>query len=60
MTVGKNDSAGSKRQDEHEEWAIRQLVPVVALDRANRDALPGGVVKLVKAALIILKRRREA
>lgn len=49
----------SKRQDDHEERAIRQLQILVDTDRANRDALPGSVVRLVKRALVILKKRRR-
>lgn len=47
-----------KRQDVHEEWAIRWLQAMVDLDRVNRDALPGSAVKKIKEALLILKRRR--
>jgi hypothetical protein len=48
-----------KRQDVHEEWAIAQLEKIIQLDRENRDALPGSVVKLVKEARNILKKRRR-
>lgn len=49
----------SKRHDVHEERVIALLNDIVQMDRWNRDALPGSVVKLVKAALIILKKRRR-
>lgn len=49
----------SKRHDVHEEAAISRLGALVDLDRANRDALPGSVVKKVKEALVILKKRRR-
>lgn len=48
----------TKRQDEHEEWAINHLQRVLELDRKNRDALPGSAVKLVKRAIMIMKKRR--
>ena len=47
------------RQDKHEERAIALLQQVVDLDRQNRDALSGSVVKKVKEALTILKKRRK-
>jgi len=47
-----------KRHDVHEEWAIAHLTQVIALDQSNRDALPGSVVRLVKQATTILKKRR--
>lgn len=49
----------TKRQDIHEEWAISQLQRVLELDRKNRDALPGSAVKLVKRAVMIMKKRRD-
>lgn len=57
--MGRRATTMPKRHDEHEEWAIRQLQPVVDLDRRNRDALPGSAVKFVKRALLILKARRR-
>ena len=47
-----------KRQDKHEERAIKLLEQIVDLDRQNRDALSGSAVKKVKEALTILKKRR--
>jgi hypothetical protein len=46
------------RQDRHEERAIALLQQVLEIDRAGRDALPGSVVKLVKQAVTIMKKRR--
>lgn len=48
-----------KRQDEHEEWAINLLCQIVERDRQNRDALPGSVVRLVKRAITIMRKRRR-
>ena len=48
------------RSDVHEEWAIYYLEKLVELSEANRDALPGTVVKLVKQAITIMKKRRRA
>lgn len=48
-----------KRHDEHEEWAIRRLQDIIELDRVNRDALPGSVVRKVKQAQTIMKKRRR-
>ena len=47
------------RKDVAEERAIVLLEQIVALDLADRDALPGSVVKLVKRALVILRKRRR-
>jgi hypothetical protein len=44
---------------QHEEWAIAVLDQIVVLSRRDRDALPGSVVRLVKDALTILKKRRK-
>lgn len=46
-----------KRQ--YEEWAIQRLSEIVMLDNRDRDALPGSVVKKVKEAIRILKKRRK-
>lgn len=46
-------------KDGAEEWAIHRLQEIVALDRRDRDALPGSAVKHVKAALTILRKRRR-
>ena len=48
-----------KRKDVDEERAIALLQQVVEMDRADRDALPGSAVKHVKAALVIMKKRRR-
>ncbi|MEE8112714.1 MAG: hypothetical protein V3T23_00015 [Nitrososphaerales archaeon] len=48
-----------KRQDNHEERAIKLLEQIKEIDRQNRDALSGSAVKKVKEALIILKKRRN-
>jgi hypothetical protein len=40
--------------------AIALLEAIVKMDRADRDALPGSVVKLVKQALRILRKRQAA
>lgn len=54
------DGLMPKRQDSHEEWAIAMLDQIIALDRRNRDALPGSAVRHVKQAKAIMaKRRRE-
>lgn len=47
-----------KRHDVDEEWAIQVLTQIVDRDRESRDALPGSVVRLVKQAITILKKRR--
>ncbi len=46
-------------KDKDELWALAQLEKIIQRDRADRDALPGSVVKLVKQAAIILKKRQE-
>ena len=48
-----------KRKDVHEERAIQVLQELIDMDRQDRDALPGSVVKLVKQAQTILKKRRR-
>lgn len=47
------------RKDEKEEQAIALLQQVIDMDRADRDALPGSVVKLVKQAQVVMKKRRK-
>jgi len=47
-------------KNKYEEWAIAVLDPIVQLSYRDRDALPGSVVKLVKDAITILKKRRKA
>lgn len=49
----------SHRKDGAEEYAIRLLVEVVAIDVRDRDALPGSAVKHVKEALAIMRKRRR-
>ncbi len=46
-------------KDKDELWALAQLEKIIQRDRSDRDALPGSVVKLVKQAAIILKKRQE-
>lgn len=48
------------RQDKHEEWAIAHLRLILDRHQQNRDAFPGSVVKLVKRAIIIMKKRRKS
>lgn len=48
------------RQDVYEEWAIALLQKVIDLDREQRDALPGSVVKCCKDAQRIMKKRRKS
>lgn len=48
-----------KRKDRSEEWAIALLQQIIELDRQDRDALPGSVMAHVKAALLIMKKRRK-
>jgi len=43
----------------HEAWALRLLSQIIALDKLNRDALPGSVVKHAKAAIKILQKRQK-
>ncbi len=47
------------RKDIHEEWAIQRLQEIVDLDNRDHDVLPGSVVKLVKQAQTIMKKRRR-
>jgi hypothetical protein len=47
------------RKDQDEEWAIALLERIVARDREDPDALSGEVVRLVKRALVVLKKRRK-
>jgi len=46
-------------KDVPEERASALLAQIVEMDRRDRDALPGSVVKHVKAALTILRKRRR-
>lgn len=47
-----------KRRDEA--WALALLEQIIERDREDRDALPGSVVKLVKQAAVILRKRRQS
>lgn len=47
------------RQDRTEERAIALLEQVLDIDRTQRDALPGTAVKLVKQAVVVMKKRRR-
>lgn len=47
------------RKDIDEEWAIAHLQQIVDLDKRDHDALPGSVVKLIKQAQTIMKKRRK-
>lgn len=47
------------RKDEYEELAIVLLQQIIEIEKADRDALPGSVVKLVKRAQTIMKKRRR-
>ena len=44
----------SHRNKKAERWALELLNQIVALDKENRDALPGSVVREVKIARRIL------
>lgn len=46
-------------KDRDERWALARLDEIIQRDREDRDALPGSVVKLVKDAARILRKRRE-
>jgi len=48
-----------KRQNEAEEWAIKQLELIIEKSRKERDALPGSAVRLIKKAQTIMKKRRK-
>lgn len=47
------------RKDGAEEFAIRLLQQIIDIDRRDRDALPGSVVKHVKTAQTIMRKRRK-
>lgn len=48
-----------KRKDRDEEWAIKILQQIVPINKQDRDALPGSVVRLVKRAITIMRKRRK-
>ena len=47
-----------KRRDEA--WALALLEQIIERDREDRGALPGSVVKVVKQAAVILRKRRQS
>ena len=47
-----------KRRDEA--WALALLMQIVNRSVEDRDALPGSVVKLVKQAATILRKRLDS
>lgn len=46
-------------KDRDERWALALLEQIIARSRADRDALPGAVVSLVKRAAVRLRKRRK-
>ena len=46
-------------KDRDERWALALLKQIIDRSNEDRDALPGSVVKLVKQAAIILKKRQR-
>ncbi len=46
-----------KRQSE--EWAIQHLQKIMDLEKRDGDALPGSVIKLVRRAIVIMRKRRK-
>lgn len=46
-------------KDRDELWALGLLEQVIKRSREDRDALPGSVVRLVKEAAKVLRRRQE-
>jgi hypothetical protein len=47
------------RKDKAEEKAIHLLQQIIDMDKSDRDCLPGSVVRLVKQAQTIMKKRRK-
>lgn len=47
-------------KDKDELWALSLLRQIINRSIEDRDALPGAVVKLVKDAAVILKKRQQA
>ncbi len=47
-------------KDKDELWALALLQRIIDRDRQDRDALPGSVVRHVKDAARILRRRQAA
>ena len=50
---------GSHRNDTAEEEAIARLTILIDSGDANRDSLPGSVMKKLKEARTIMKKRRN-
>ena len=46
-------------KDKDELWALGLLDQIIRRSQDDRDALPGSVVKKVKEASIIIKKRQE-
>jgi hypothetical protein len=46
-------------KDRDELWALALLQKIIERDRQDRDALPGSVMKHVKAAATIIKKRQQ-
>jgi len=46
-------------KDRHELWALSLLNQIIERDKRDRDALPGSVVKLVKDAARIIRKRQD-
>ena len=46
-------------KDKDELWALHYLEQIIQRDRVDRDALPGAVVKRVKEAAKIIRKRQE-
>ena len=46
-------------KDRDELWALSLLNQIIQSSRDDRDALPGSVVKKVKDAAIIIKKRQK-
>jgi hypothetical protein len=57
-STGETTEAAMKRRDEA--WSLALLEQIIERDREDRDALPGSVVKLVKQAAVILRKRRQS
>jgi len=45
-------------KDKDELWALSKLNQIIQRSRKDRDALPGSVVRKVKDAAIIIKKRQ--
>lgn len=49
----------SHRKGKDEAWALALLEQIIERSKEDRDALPGAVVKLVKAAATKLRKLRR-